>query len=653
MKKNLLTLATLLTVSALFAQNQTFTNANITVTNPASYPYGINIDNNFTGGWAREFSFSSNGSGKLFVFGAYGSDNTLNYGYIGGNTTSTTAHATPWMAFRPNGYVGIGTTFPSSKLHVQASTGSIELARFFNSDYATGVGSGLMLRTGSATGDTYVNLQAYTAGATNTGNLVLNPNGGNVGIGTTTPSALLHVAGTYNLNGTNISAILGSEYNHWTYFGGVTGGRIRGCNTGFLVVESNPNGTSDKNLYLNFESPGNIIIAKGGGNVGIGTTAPVSKLHVQASSGSTSLARFFNNDYSTGVGSGLSITTGSPTGNTYSRMQAFTSGATSPGNLMLNPDGGYIGIGTITPTSKLQVVSTNYNDIFTIKRVDGIQGNTFDFRITANPDGTSTYLNPRSLTIMPTEYDADFAIKTTVAVSSPQFVVKSTGNVGIGTTTPIRKLHIEGTADGDDRVFVYLKNNSTSASSSVGINLIAGSSGKLGAIGFTSDTYSYSKYSQSLLIQSTGSNGIQLQSLSGNIIFSTGLDATSHYNERMVITPTGNVLIGQTTQTNTTYKLDVAGKIRANEIVVNTTGADFVFEENYNLRSLSEVEQFVKENKHLPEIAPAAEMQASGVSVSELQTQLLQKVEELTLYIIEQNKRIAELEQAVNKSKKE
>ncbi len=89
--------------------------------------------------------------------------------------------------------------------------------------------------------------------------------------------------------------------------------------------------------------------------------------------------------------------------------------------------------------------------------------------------------------------------------------------------------------------------------------------------------------------------------------------------------------------------LDVNGKIRTNEVVVNTDGADFVFESDYKLRSLNEVESFIKKNKHLPEISPAKEMQANGVSVGELNTQLLQKVEELTLYMIEQNKKTEKL----------
>ena len=112
-----------------------------------------------------------------------------------------------------------------------------------------------------------------------------------------------------------------------------------------------------------------------------------------------------------------------------------------------------------------------------------------------------------------------------------------------------------------------------------------------------------------------------------------------------------NVLIGKTTQSNTSYKLDVAGPVRANEIVVNTTGADYVFEEDYQLKTLSEVEAFIREHGHLPDIPSAKEMQTNGMAVGELYTKLLEKIEELTLYQIEliniikvQDQRIANLE---------
>jgi hypothetical protein len=111
----------------------------------------------------------------------------------------------------------------------------------------------------------------------------------------------------------------------------------------------------------------------------------------------------------------------------------------------------------------------------------------------------------------------------------------------------------------------------------------------------------------------------------------------------------GNLLIGKDSQVNNTYRLDVDGKVRVNEVVVNTTGADFVFANNYRLRPLSEVEAFIKRHQHLPEIAPAAEMQKNGVGLSKLSTQLLQKVEELTLYTIQLKKENEALKQQMKK----
>lgn len=90
------------------------------------------------------------------------------------------------------------------------------------------------------------------------------------------------------------------------------------------------------------------------------------------------------------------------------------------------------------------------------------------------------------------------------------------------------------------------------------------------------------------------------------------------------------------------YELDVIGTIRAKEMRVDNKGADFVFDNSYKLLSLADLENFVKQNKHLPEIASASQMQKEGVSVGDMQTKLLQKIEELTLYVIEKDKEFVE-----------
>ena len=88
------------------------------------------------------------------------------------------------------------------------------------------------------------------------------------------------------------------------------------------------------------------------------------------------------------------------------------------------------------------------------------------------------------------------------------------------------------------------------------------------------------------------------------------------------------------------YKLSVNGKIRAKEIIVETNWSDFVFEKDYNLMSLSDVENYINEYGHLPGVPSAIEVEKNGVALGNSQAVLLQKIEELTLYTIEMNKQI-------------
>jgi hypothetical protein len=98
----------------------------------------------------------------------------------------------------------------------------------------------------------------------------------------------------------------------------------------------------------------------------------------------------------------------------------------------------------------------------------------------------------------------------------------------------------------------------------------------------------------------------------------------------------------------TTDKLAVNGKIRAKEIKVEPESADFVFESDYTLRSLKETEVFFKMDDHLPEIPFAKEVEENGINLGEMNAKLLGKIEEQTLHIIDQNKRIEKLEVGKN-----
>jgi hypothetical protein len=127
-------------------------------------------------------------------------------------------------------------------------------------------------------------------------------------------------------------------------------------------------------------------------------------------------------------------------------------------------------------------------------------------------------------------------------------------------------------------------------------------------------------------------------------IFVTNVDDVSQPAVALMkIDPNGNVGIG--TSVLGAYKLAVAGTIGAKKVKVTQDGwADFVFDPEYHLPSLQSVSAFIKEHKHLPEIPSAKEVAADGLDLGEMNKKLLQKVEELTLYLIEMNEKVAKLE---------
>lgn len=203
------------------------------------------------------------------------------------------------------------------------------------------------------------------------------------------------------------------------------------------------------------------------------------------------------------------------------------------------------------------------------------------------------------------------------------------GRLGVGTTNPQTTLHVNGSIYGGESF------GATKLQSKIGYVTIGTPSDECMNMQLATDRSQF-RFNKPILSQ-TGIFGSTTNSLQ----FST--------NDSVQMTIlNGNVGIGTASPT---YKLDVNGTIRANEIIVNTTGADFVFAEDYQLRPLSEVKAFIQENKHLPEIKSAQEMQENGIGINELQTQLLQKIEELTLYLIQQEEIIQELRQEVEQLK--
>jgi hypothetical protein len=188
------------------------------------------------------------------------------------------------------------------------------------------------------------------------------------------------------------------------------------------------------------------------------------------------------------------------------------------------------------------------------------------------------------------------------------------GNVGVGTISPVTKLHVEG-GSVDNLIWpmmaVNSRNSSTISNYGVGLKLRLSNNNE-------------NKWAGIACIQ---------ESYWAN---STGLALFANEAEQVRINASGNVGIGNT---NPTEKLVVDGKILAEEVKVQTVPAsDYVFEPDYALKPLQEVDQFIQQNKHLPDIPSAQEFKENGVGLGEMDDMLLRKVEELTLYVIELKK---------------
>ena len=452
-------------------------------------------------------------------------------------------------------------------------------------------------------------LPAYSCAITSTEN-------GNIGIGTTTPQSKFDVAGATMINGNLVSTILGSTYNHWTYFGGSQGGRIRGSDEGYLVLEGNPTGFGDKSLYLG--SSENVLIARGGGNVGIGTTIPAVKLDVKGTQNNTitsinAIAKFLGNDVGIHIGSLAGI----PTYGSWIQSMRESDNLSFP--ISLNPLGGNVGIGTITPAEKLDISGGNIQ----------ITNANATLKLNGANVGMITFSSPNGAGTISTYNDNSLRFGAEMNAATSQLVIKDGGNIGIGTTTPAVKLDVNGRGVFGDML---------SSRDSYGNTL-------------TVANKSNEATSLFLWQGGVGSGHIGFRPNDNNLYIVNSLSDGAITNPAaIVLTSNGNVGIGTA---NPAYKLDVLGTIRAQEVLVDMNGVpDYVFAKDYKLRSIEQVSTYVQQNHHLPEIPSAAEMQQNGVSLNTMQLQLLKKVEELTLYAIEQQKEIQALKEEMRQMKK-
>jgi hypothetical protein len=253
------------------------------------------------------------------------------------------------------------------------------------------------------------------------------------------------------------------------------------------------------------------------------------------------------------------------------------------------PSSGNVGIGILNPTAMLHIKSTYGNADLILESLNGIKWDL----TSNNNDGIFSIYQP--------------------STSRVRFAINSNGNVGIGTSNPGFPLEVLG---------------------KIRASTLPGASGQFEASNATNGNIYFQTNT------SSGNGIVYLNNVGGTNTIVLQTNGSSYFNG-------GNVLIGKTTQINTTYKLDVNGSVRANKIIVNTTGADFVFEPSYKLMPLKDLSLYLQRNHHLPDIKSANEMEKNGINLGENQTILLQKTEELTLYIIEQNKKLSQQQSTI------
>lgn len=362
------------------------------------------------------------------------------------------------------------------------------------------------------------------------------------------------------------------------------------------------------------------------GYVGIGTITPTSNLTVQGSGslvGRYDPAKAYlqitngshamlldNNEITSSQGLYLSS---SDTGPTVFRNVS----ATSEEELMRISADGKVGIGTNAPASKLSI----YQSSTMGKKFDPSSAylELTDGTISMLLDGNEIHSNQHL--ILGSAYSRDITFNNVDANGSDELmIIKGNGRVGIGTNSPSVGFELKGSGS----QWLYVNHDNVG-----GLRVASSDADRLNVL--------YRNKSNDLVTLRAGHDH-------GEIAFIAGGTAS----ERMRINADGSVGIG--TLTTGTHKLAVEGSIGAREVTIEATvWPDFVFEEDYDLKSLEEVSAFVSENGHLPDVPSAQQVEENGVDLGSMSEVLLQKIEELTLYMIDQNEQLkAQIEE--NKS---
>jgi hypothetical protein len=283
----------------------------------------------------------------------------------------------------------------------------------------------------------------------------------------------------------------------------------------------------------------------------------------------------------------------------YAQVVQAQSWLASASNLYFN--GGNVGIGTATPTAKLEVVGGGWG--------------TVDFKVngrvkSGDANNTGGYWAGDQVFMGQASAPNTFGVWT--GSVDWAMVINGSRNVGIGTTSPTTRLQVQGQGGHQSDIVVNGRIKSGDATNQGG--LIAGNSVFMGQAPYDPN----------------------------------GFTVWTNGDYRMVINSTGNVGIGTHYPGN--FKLAVEGVVGAREIKVqNTAWADHVFDSAYQLMPLDSVAAHIRAKGHLPGLPSQAEVEAAGgVPLGQTQVKLLEKIEELTLYLLELKKQNAVLQRRVD-----